>query len=140
MISLQPSRTLVVLALSGLLSMGCSTIDHDSRNISFQAATSGYESALRWGHFETALGYLDPDQRQDKALPPALKGLRVTGYEVLPAPLAANESENLATQSAKIDYYYDDRNVLKSLVDRQVWRYDSNLKNWWLTSGLPKFQ
>lgn len=134
------SRVLVALALSGLLPMGCSTINHDSRDISFQAATSGYESALRWGHFETAFGYLDPDLRKDKELPPALKGLRVTGYEVLPGPLAANESEDLATQSAKIDYYYDDRHVLKSLVDRQVWRYDSNLKNWWLTTGLPKFE
>lgn len=137
MVSLPTSR--ILIALSGVLPLGCGTISEDTRNISFQAATSGYESALRWGHFETAYGYLDPALRQDKAPSPKLKDLRVTSYEVLPAPPAANESENLATQSAKIDYYYDDQHVLKSLVDRQTWRYDGHLKNWWLTSGLPKF-
>lgn len=140
MISAPARRFPVALALCGLLPWGCGTISNDSRNISFQAATFGYESALRWGNFATAFGYLDPDLRKDKELPTVFKGLRVTGYEIIPAPLAANESEELATQSAKIDYYYDDRYVLKSLVDRQTWRYDSKLNNWWLTTGLPKFQ
>jgi hypothetical protein len=140
MISISARRCFVAFALSGLLLGGCGTIGNDSRNTSFQAATFGYESALRWGRFESAFGYLDPDLRKDKELPTSLKGLRVTGYEIIPAPLAANESEELATQSAKIDYYYDDRNVLKSLVDHQTWRYDGKLNNWWLTTGLPKFK
>jgi len=127
-------------ALVGLLLAGCGTIAKDKRALSLQAATAAYQSALRWGYFETAYGYLHPDQRKgnSKDLPPIFKDLRVAGYDVVQPPLMQNPGE--ATQVVTIDYLYEDRQVVKAITDRQTWTYDPKLSSWWLSSGLPKFR
>ncbi len=130
-------RLFVVLALSGLLCSGC-MIMNDKRALALQAATTAYQSAIRWGYFETAYGYLDPTQRKGKDLPPLYKDLRITGYEVVQPPLETDGGN--ATQVVAIDYIHEDRQVMASLTDRQVWHYDKTLKNWWLVSGLPAFK
>ncbi len=125
-------------ALVGLLLAGCGTIEKDKRALALQAATSAYQSAIRWGYYETAYGYVDPDLRKGKDLPAMFKDLRLTGYDVVQPPLVTGEGE--ATQIVTIDYLHEDRQVVKTLTDRQAWRYDPKAKTWWLTSGLPKFE
>lgn len=131
------ARLGIVLALCGLLGGGCIFID-DKRALALYAATAAYESAIRWGYFETAFGYLDPDLRKGKQLPPLYKDLRLTGYDVVQPPM--EQEKGKATQIVAIDYLHEDRQVMMSLTDRQVWRYDKTLKNWWLVSGLPPFK
>ena len=126
--------------LAGLLLAGCGTIEKDKRALGLQAATAAYQSALRWGYFETAYGYLHPDQRQgnSKDLPPVFTDLRVAGYDVVQPSLMQNPGE--AVQVVTIDYFYEDRQVVKTITDRQTWTYDPKLESWWLSSGLPKFR
>ncbi|WP_295590918.1 hypothetical protein [uncultured Lamprocystis sp.] len=128
------------VALVGLLLASCGTIEKDKRALGLQAATAAYQSALRWGYFETAYGYLHPDQRKDKStdLPPVFTDLRVAGYEVVQPPLMQNPGE--AVQVVTIDYLYEDRQVVKTITDRQTWTYDTKLDSWWLSSGIPQFQ
>jgi hypothetical protein len=126
--------------LAGLLLAGCGTIEKDKRALGLQAATAAYQSALRWGYFETAYGYLHPDQRQgnSKDLPPVFTDLRVAGYDVVQPSLMQNPGE--AVQVVTIDYFYEDRQVVKTITDRQTWTYDPKLESRWLSSGLPKFR
>lgn len=126
-------------ALIGVLLLaGCGAVEKDKRTNGLQAATHGYQSAIRWGYYETAFGYLHPDQRKDKAVPESLEGLRLTGYDVVQPPVM--QDEDSATQVVRIDYLHEDTQVVKQLVDRQVWRWDDKLESWWLHSGLPKFE
>lgn len=130
---------LATLVLGGVLLAGCATAEKGKRELGLEAATAAYQSALRWGYFDTAFGYLHPDQRKGKELPPQFKDLRVTSYDVVQPPLVAGPGQTEAVQVAKIDYLYEDRQVVKTISDRQVWRYDPKLESWWLASGLPSF-
>lgn len=106
---------------------------------SLQNATNGYQTALRWGYYENAYAYIDPKQRRDQSLPAVLEGLRLTGYDVIQSP-TLREGDDKAIQIVEIEYLHEDRQVVKKLKDRQVWRYDADKKTWWLTSGLPAFK
>jgi hypothetical protein len=139
------------LISAALLLAGCGTVEKDKRALGLQAATSGYQSSLRWGYFETAYGYVHPDQRKGKDLPEMYKNLRLTGYDVVQPPLVTGEEPRTAkgkgrkepteaTQVVAIEYLHEDRQVIKTLTDRQIWRYDPKLESWWLDSGLPKFK
>lgn len=138
MISAPLHPLMIPLLGAVLLLTGCATVERDKRAIALQAATNGYQSAIRWGYYETAFGYLHPDLRKDKPLPEGLKDLRVTGYDVVQPPTL--QGEDSATQVANIDYLYEDRQVVKRISDRQVWAWDDELNSWWLKSGLPAFQ
>lgn len=124
-------------ALMVLLTAGCGAVKKDKLAVGLQSATNGYQSALRWGYYETAYGFVHPDVREDKPLPTELEGLRVTGYDVAQPPIIQNQ--DTATQVVVIDYLYEDRQVVKRLTDRQLWRWDDALKAWKLHSGLPDF-
>lgn len=129
---------LSTLMMAVILVSGCATVEKDKRAVALQAATNGYQSAIRWGYYETAFGYLHPDLRKDKPLPDSLKDLRLTGYDVVQPPTL--QSENKASQIVNIEYLYEDRQVVKKLSDRQVWEWDPKLESWWLQSGLPAFK
>ncbi len=131
--------SLLVCAVLALpLLGGCGAVKKDQMTVTLQSATSGYHTALRWGNYPAAFGYLHPDLRSDKPLPAAFDGLQLTGYDVIQPPrILENES---ATQIVLIQYLYEDRQVVKELQDRQVWQWDEQKKSWWLKSGLPRFE
>lgn len=128
---------LVLAATLGLAGPGCAMVEKDRRAVALQAATNGYQSALRWGYFDNALAFLAPEQRRDPALVEQLAGLRLTGYEVVQPPVI--QEDGRATQTVVIDYLRVDTQVVRRMTDRQVWRWDETMKTWWLDSGLPDF-
>jgi hypothetical protein len=134
-----PAPLAAVLLTAALTLGGCASVEKDKRAIALYQATTGYESALRWGYFDNAFGYLHPDERKDKALPEHLTDLRVVGYEAMQSPVVEPSKEQ-AVQLVTIDYLYEDRQVVKQLKDRQLWEWDETDKTWWLRSGLPKFE
>ena len=128
---------LAAFALSALLTGGCMIVN-DKREIALQAATTRYQSAIRWGYFETAYGLVDPAVRSGKPLPQSFEGLQLTGYDVVQPPTI--EPDGKATQIVAIDYLFNDRQIMRRITDRQVWRYDPAIGSWWLVSGLPAFK
>lgn len=134
--AVRAAALLAALVVVGLLPGGCMIVN-DQRALALQAATSGYQSALRWGYYETAYGFVDPELRTGKPLPDLYQGLRVGGYDVVQPP--AIGADGKATQIVTVDYLFNDRQVMKQLTDRQVWRYDRSVGSWWLVSGLPAF-
>lgn len=123
--------------LALFLLAGCGVVEKDQRAVGLQAATNGYQSALRWGYYDTAYGFLPPNLRKDRSLDSAFVGLRLTGYDVMQPPTMLDR--DTATQIVAIDYLYSDRQIVKQLVDRQLWRWDEKEHVWLLASGLPKF-
>jgi hypothetical protein len=130
---------MTAVALAALMLIGCNPIKQDRLTDTLQNVTNGYQNALRWGYFENAYSYIHPDRRGDTRSSENLDGLRLTGYDVIQPPVMNAESET-ATQVVAIDYLYEDRQVVKQLKDRQLWRYDAEKKTWWLESGLPAFK
>lgn len=127
----------LVVLLAVATGIGCAAVEKDRRAVGLQAATSGYQSALRWGYFETAFGYVHPDQRKNKGIPDVFNQLRVTGYDVAQPPVILEDDS--ANQVVVIDYLYEDTQIVKRLTDRQHWRWDDQIGTWWLHSGIPAF-
>lgn len=104
--------------------------------VALDNATKGYRESIRWGYYEAAVGFLHPDARGDLDAE-SLANIRVTGYEVIQPPVIT--PRQTAVQLVRIDYVLEDEQRLKSLLDRQEWRWDQDRAGWWLATGLPKF-
>jgi hypothetical protein len=129
----------LVLGLALSAGLGCSPVKKDKMATTLQDATNGYQSALRWGYYDNAYSFVDPKKRAGKELPKVLETIRLTGYDVVQPPVMKADSDT-AAQVVTIEYLYEDKQVVKKLTDKQVWRYDDEAKKWWLTSGLPAFK
>ncbi|TVQ88663.1 MAG: hypothetical protein EA400_08500 [Chromatiaceae bacterium] len=129
---------LVALLLPVLLSGpgGCGRIKEDRKANALEAVTRTYAEAIRWGYYPAAVGFLSPEVRGDVDLE-ALKNIRVTGYEVIQPPVI--DPDDAAVQLVQVDYVLNDRQVLRSLTDRQVWRWNEAGASWWLQTSLPAF-
>ncbi|NCT69045.1 MAG: hypothetical protein GXC76_15565 [Rhodanobacteraceae bacterium] len=128
----------LLLMLSCALLGACATEKMRSKQTVLDETLRSYAATIRWGDIERAQAFLDPKLRETLA-PSALdlaryRQVAVSGYSEQPAtPVGDNEVHqlvqielvNLNTQSAR------------SILDRQVWRYDEASKRWWLVSGLP---
>jgi len=135
-----PAPILLVLLLSvlpGLTMTGCGRVKEDKMTALLDSAVNGYRQSIRWGYYPAAVGFLYPDERGDVDLD-KLKNIRVTSYEVVQPPVI--DADKAAVQLVQIDYVLNDQQVLKSIADRQQWRYDEAQKTWWLHSGLPAFE
>ena len=125
---------LLVLAL--MLCAGCAT---DQRNQALIRTLNSYASTLRWGDFQSALQFIDPevrDQHQPSALDLArYQQVRVTGYDE--GAGAVPDGENRVRQVVQIGLVNLNTQAERTVIDRQSWRYDPQTKRWWLTSGLP---
>ncbi|MCA1790779.1 MAG: hypothetical protein LC667_13245 [Thioalkalivibrio sp.] len=130
-------RVAVAGLLMGLVLTGCASLEKDRRAMGLEAATNAYQSALRWGDFDAAMGLLAPELRGAEALPQVLTDLRITRYEVVQPPVI--RADDGATQTVNIEYLFEYDQILRRLTDRQVWRWDEQDKAWWLQSGLPAF-
>lgn len=124
--------------MAATLTSGCATYKEDRRQDALEAATNAYAAALRWGYYETAIGYLHPDKRKSADVAKDLANMRVTRYDVVQPPIPSGDTS--AVQVVQIDYLHQDIQRIKSLSDRQEWRYEPDTKTWWLYSGLPPFK
>jgi hypothetical protein len=118
-----------------LAASGCAIVERDQRAVALQAATNGYQAAIRWGYHETAISFLAPERRQDPGLTSVFENIRITGYDVLQPPVI--QADDTAIQVVRIDYLNEDTQVVRSLTDRQLWRWDDGQGTWHLSSGLP---
>ena len=128
-------RILLPLAVAALLA-GCA---QNVRNDSLVSTLNAYASAVRWNGLQGALQFVDP--KVLKAHPPTdfdlqrYQQLRVSDYDDGTGPVPLSDSE--VQQTVKISVINVHTQVERSIVARQVWRYDDKARHWWLESGLP---
>ena len=97
-----------------------------------------YAATIRWGDFNQAASFIEPKLLAEH--PPSqldmdrLHQVRVSGYDEQPA-IPAGEDE--VRQTVRIELVNVNTQSVRSIVDRQVWKYDEAAKRWWLISGLP---
>ena len=98
---------------------------------------SQYASAIRWGAFEKAVEFQSPSHRTRLDLA-WLNNIHVSTYDTL--NLKEAESSNIIEQTVQIHYFNESVGVEKSIIDRQVWRYDEDKGQWMLETDLPAFR
>lgn len=115
---------------------GCAT--PSSKNDLLNATLENYAATIRWGNFEDAAAFVDPETLKDHPLSELdlqrYRQVRVGGYTAQPPrPLGDNE----IGQTVEIVLTNNNTQTVRSVLDRQRWRYDEKKKHWWLVSGLP---
>lgn len=129
-------RSIVLAACGLVLLAGCATLQNkgELRDQTMEA----YAAALRWGDFQSAWNYVDPEVRAAHPLTPQQKALyatvRVGQYEAQ-GPVPAGP--DTVRQTAQITLIVKTSQRVYSVLDHETWHWDAATKHWWLESGLP---
>jgi hypothetical protein len=93
---------------------------------------------VRWNEIGQAAGFLDPQVQESQPFTAADRErwsqVQVTRY--LEGPQSLDADGNVR-QTVQVELADRDTQAVRTIVDRQVWRYDAVAKKWWLTTGLP---
>jgi hypothetical protein len=138
-IMFRPSLSILrgaALSLGLALVAGCAALG--TKNDLLTSTLDSYAATIRWGNFEDAASFVDPEMLKAQPLGAVdlarFAQVRVTGYNA--QPLRPN-GDNEVRQTVEIELVNNNTQSLRAIVDRQVWRYDEKAKRWWLVSGLP---
>jgi len=128
---------LLLLALVALLVAGCG--QKATRDRSLDLTQKSYGKLIRWNEFERALKFLDPETT-GSLTPKGVEWerysqIKISGYQDAP-PVA--ETDGTVLTVVKIELYNIHTLKERTVIDRQIWRYDEKAENWFLTTGLPK--
>jgi hypothetical protein len=125
-------KLLIIFLLALILSAfsGCQSMGERKRDESLQATLALYAKVLRWQGVEEQGAMLT-----NPSMAPRLDDVKVTSYEV--ASPVVMRSENSATQTAVIEYLYQDSQIVKRIVDHQLWEYDSDSERWLRANAPP---
>jgi hypothetical protein len=125
-----------ILLSTLLLLSGCAT---DRRNDALVHTMIAYANAVRWDGFEAAEQFVDPKVRDAHPITDLdrerFKQVQVNDYDDGNGPVASGENE--VRQNVHISLTNLHTQSVRTIVDRQVWRYDPEKGKWWLETGIP---
>lgn len=128
----------IFLMLILALCAGCAAMSTQSESRALETTLVAYANAVRWGDFEQALAFVDPETLKAHPLSSIdmerYKQMKVAAYtEQPPVPAGAHE----VRQIVQISLVNINTQTERSIVDKQLWHYDEKTKHWRLLSGLP---
>jgi len=135
----QSMRAFSLFLIPILLLSACAAVDDSKKSITLDKALWHYETAIRWVDFTSANSLRRPENSTDYSPDPALlKHIKVTSYNVQNTTTSADHAEVDIT--VEIIYYHDERMTLTTITDSQKWKYDPEIKAWYITTPLPAFR
>ncbi len=131
------TQTLVVAVFACTLA-ACASDPTRGKAKALDDALRGYASTVRWGDIEQAESFVDPDYRTAHPFTSIERSrfqqVRISGYDEQPVQ---RTGEDEVRQNVEIQLINENTQGVRSVIDRQVWRYDATANRWWLSSGLP---
>lgn len=130
------STTWVLLAAMALAMAACASA---TKNESLRVRLYNYAAAIRWNEIDQAAAYVDPAVLAGKPFTAEQrerwKQVQVSRYYEAPQ---STDGEGRVLQTVQIELIDRSTQTVRTIVDRQRWRYDETAKTWWLESGLPQ--
>jgi len=126
------------LLLTAIIVAGCATIEEEKRMETLSKTTEKYRSAIRWRLYETAENLTETSDNTEHSDLDRLKKIKVTAYKTVKKNISDDGTE--ARQTIEIKYFHTDYLVEKTIIDKQLWKYDPGQNRWHLQSGLPEFK
>lgn len=99
-----------------------------------------FEDTVRWGSLDNMYLFVKRDEDNPVQVADGLENVRVTNYESSPVRKIDEEDASRWTQTAVIDYVLTDRQIVRQLINRQVWESEDEGENWFLTTPVPQFR
>lgn len=125
------------LAVATLFSLtGCKSVKPNQARAK-ELAFYEFAGDMRWGDFNSAYDFVDPETRKAHPLTDLekerFKQVEVSGYEVV----SHIEGKDTVDQQIKLDLINRNTQIPRSVIYHEHWRWDETIKHWWLVSGLP---
>ncbi len=121
-----------------LLLAGCNSMGTKQKGEGLVNAMDEYIAALRWGRFDSAIGYhLEKDDTTPEIDSSTLEHIKVTEHKIKKKTIS--DSHDSATVEMEIQYYHNEYGTLKKISVKQEWWYHEDYKRWFLSSEFPKF-
>ena len=125
----------IVAVLFCFLLFGCAAMAEKNRLKSFSRINEAYEHALRMSDFDAAVKFLDPATVKNTPDLKIMKGFKIVEYR--PTRVDVSENKEKITQDVELQYYRLNSNILRTVHDPQVWRFQQEDNIWRLQTGLP---
>ncbi|MEO7916152.1 MAG: hypothetical protein ABIR16_00790 [Dokdonella sp.] len=130
-------RPILIVAIATLLS-ACASDPTRGKTKALDDAVRGYAATIRWGDIEQAEAFIDPEFRTAHPLGSIERSryrqIRVSGYT---EQGVQRISDNELQQAVTIELINENTQGVRSIMDRQTWRFDEKAQRWWLVTGLP---
>ena len=117
---------------------GCRSNPFSDLPDTLQARVRTFEDVVRWGALHKMYAFQKIESGEEVEVQEGLDNVRVTGYELV-EPINPIEPMRWR-QAAQIDYVLTDRQVVRQLVDYQVWESEDEGKTWHRTTPVPVFR
>jgi len=128
---------IIVFALLG----GCETIKKKNVAWELDESSKSYNKMIRWHELDKAGAVFPPEELQEAFTRKVLstKGFMVTDFRVKKMDYSPEKGE--ATIILDIDYYREPSVTVKTVEDKQVWKYlgGEDNKRWRLMTLPPDF-
>ncbi len=121
----------LLIALSG-----CATDKSDMKKLTESLRI--YAATIRWGDFAQALAFVDPETLKNKPV----SALELDRYRQVQVG-SYSESDPVTIKPGEVQVVVEiglvnvNTQTGRSIVDKQIWKWDAKQKRWWLTTGLP---
>jgi len=127
------------IAISIVFIIGCASFGERKQLDMLEQRTKNYETAIRWGRYDIAGAFVKSKvTTQVTDSHEELKQIKITSYKLLGRNFLENSEE--AEQKVEIKFYNIDNLIEKTVIDNQIWLFNKDLKNWFLSTGLPVFK
>ena len=125
-----------LLLLFTTLLTACNSMPLSQRSDVLKNDLRRYEGTIRWDNIANAYKMMTPDLQKTVPVPGNLDNIKVTHYEVLGG---VKVKDDRAEQRVTIRYIHKDRQVVRQLIDNQIWVDLPNL-GWRRDNPIPIFK
>ena len=128
----------IVLLLGACQSSFVKTyLNVDEMPKSLKERVKQFEGVVRWGALQKMYIFTKHEPGEPVDIPMDLDNVRVTGYELASGLVQLDPLR--WRQTAVIEYVLKDRQVVRQLIDHQVWVSEEG-KNWYRENPPPQFK
>ena len=131
-------QAFVLFLIITLVLIGCATISEQSRMTRFDKKSERYKELVLLSEFEAAYKFGDTENMIEDINLDALKNIKVTDYALKNHYISNNKLE--IKQSVEIEYHWLDIYRVRTILNKQIWKYDEGKETWVLQTGLPRFE
>lgn len=128
---------IIVIALLG----GCETMNKKHIAWELDECSKSYNGMIRWHELDKAAAVFSPKELQEEFMRKAdsAKGVTVTDFRIKKMECSPEKGE--ATVILDIDYYREPSVTVKTVEDKQEWKYvgEKENKKWQLMTLPPDF-
>ena len=125
-----------LISVTILLLLSCTGMAGKSRVSKFSEILKSYEYALESSDYRQASKFVDRSKDRPPVEYKGYANIKIVRHKV--THVEVSDDKRSIEQDVEIQYFLLDRNLLKTMIDHQVWQYKDEGKVWMLQTGLPK--